>query len=361
VIDIINSVVAGNHHAQGDAPDIRADPPFNIVRLNNSLVGSADGFTVSNPSANNLPFGTDPLLGPLADNGGRTKTHAPLPGSPLVNAGDNARVPAALTTDQRGAGFARIVGGKVDVGAVEQSIAAAPRVTGVYVRGFAWQQAFRDYLQDKGLGDRDAGYLVPAGAGQLLTLPWTGIDRISVRFSAPVTAWLGAFALTNAGGSRYATEFISYDVGTNTATWGVQAPLTRDRLRLDLDEMNGPAGQLDGEWADGVHAYPSGDGTAGGAFSFALNVLPGDVNQSGSVLADDYSAVKKKFFKDTADATNTGYSPLHDVDGSGVILANDFSEVKKRFFDSLPPAAAGAAGATSPAARRIRPATLLLA
>ena len=93
------------------------------------------------------------------------------------------------------------------------------------------------------------------------------------------------------------------------------------------------------------HAYPSGDGTAGGAFRFAFNVLPGDVNQSGGVLADDYSAVKKKFFKDTADATSTdaSYSPLHDVDGSGVILANDFSEVKKRFFDSLPPAAASAA------------------
>jgi hypothetical protein len=27
---------------------------------------------------------------------------------------------------------------------------------------------------------------------------------------------------------------------------------------------------------------------------------------------------------------------FHDVDGSGSILAVDFSEVKKRFFDSLP-------------------------
>jgi hypothetical protein len=48
--------------------------------------------------------------------------------------------------------------------------------------------------------------------------------------------------------------------------------------------------------------------------------------------------VKKRFF---ASATTPGsgaaaYSPFHDVDGSGSILANDFSEVKKRFFNTLP-------------------------
>jgi hypothetical protein len=49
--------------------------------------------------------------------------------------------------------------------------------------------------------------------------------------------------------------------------------------------------------------------------------------------------VKKKFFKNTTDTTNddTSYSAFHDVDGSGSILANDFSEVKKRFFQTLPP------------------------
>jgi hypothetical protein len=32
------------------------------------------------------------------------------------------------------------------------------------------------------------------------------------------------------------------------------------------------------------------------------------------------------------------------VDGNGSIIANDFSEVKKRFFDNLPAAPAAAAG-----------------
>lgn len=42
---------------------------------------------------------TNPLLGPLADNGGSTLTHALLTSSPAIDAGDNANCPA---TDQRG-------------------------------------------------------------------------------------------------------------------------------------------------------------------------------------------------------------------------------------------------------------------
>ncbi len=47
---------------------------------------------------------TDPMLGPLQDNGGPTFTHAPLTGSPAIDAGKNF---GAATTDQRGAGFVR--------------------------------------------------------------------------------------------------------------------------------------------------------------------------------------------------------------------------------------------------------------
>ncbi len=56
----------------------------------------------------------NPQLGPLTNNGGPTLTMAPLPGSPALDAGDNALAPA---TDQRG--LPRIWNGKVDLGAVE--------------------------------------------------------------------------------------------------------------------------------------------------------------------------------------------------------------------------------------------------
>ncbi len=57
---------------------------------------------------------TDPLLGPLANNGGPTLTQALLPGSPAINAG----IPVAgVTTDQRGA--PRPLSGATDIGAFE--------------------------------------------------------------------------------------------------------------------------------------------------------------------------------------------------------------------------------------------------
>ena len=56
----------------------------------------------------------DPLLLPLADNGGPTLTHALAPGSPAIDAGNNS---AQLATDQRG--FARVVGPGADIGAFE--------------------------------------------------------------------------------------------------------------------------------------------------------------------------------------------------------------------------------------------------
>jgi hypothetical protein len=58
--------------------------------------------------------GTDPMLGPLADNDGPTFTMALLPGSPAIDAGDTGAAPA---TDQRGR--PRPVGAAADIGAYE--------------------------------------------------------------------------------------------------------------------------------------------------------------------------------------------------------------------------------------------------
>ena len=58
---------------------------------------------------------TNPLLGSLADNGGSTLTHALLPGSPAIDAGDDT---AAPPTDQRG--VARPKGAASDIGAYER-------------------------------------------------------------------------------------------------------------------------------------------------------------------------------------------------------------------------------------------------
>jgi hypothetical protein len=61
---------------------------------------------------------TDPLLGPLRDNGGPTLTHALLPGSPAIDAGDPNFTPPPFH-DQRGPCFYRVFGRRIDVGSLE--------------------------------------------------------------------------------------------------------------------------------------------------------------------------------------------------------------------------------------------------
>ncbi len=66
---------------------------------------------------------TNPLLGPLADNGGPTPTHALLPGSPAIGTGDNNGCPS---TDQRG--VPRPQGAFCDIGAYEAIVTYTQRL-----------------------------------------------------------------------------------------------------------------------------------------------------------------------------------------------------------------------------------------
>ena len=87
-----------------------------IIAGNTATISGPDLVGTIAAGSNNLTSG-DPMLGPLADNGGPTWTMLPLPGSPAIDAGiDTGSLPA---TDQRGPGFYRISGGIVDIGAVE--------------------------------------------------------------------------------------------------------------------------------------------------------------------------------------------------------------------------------------------------
>ncbi len=72
---------------------------------------------------------TDPMLGPLQDNGGPTLTHVLLIGSPAINAGDPNFTPPPLY-DQRGPGYDRVFNGRLDIGALElQSTPPTPTPT----------------------------------------------------------------------------------------------------------------------------------------------------------------------------------------------------------------------------------------
>ncbi len=68
---------------------------------------------------------TDPMIGPLQDNGGPTLTYALLPGSPAINAGDPNFTPPPFN-DQRGAPFVRVFRGRIDIGSFEAQIPPRP-------------------------------------------------------------------------------------------------------------------------------------------------------------------------------------------------------------------------------------------
>jgi hypothetical protein len=75
---------------------------------------------------------TDPLLGPLQDNGGPTFTHALLHGSPAIDAGANTGAP---DTDQRG--VPRPQGPAFDIGAYELTQASVTTATNTGTASFS--------------------------------------------------------------------------------------------------------------------------------------------------------------------------------------------------------------------------------
>jgi CSLREA domain-containing protein len=108
--NIVNTIVAGNTASEVGVPAQCKEP-----------LPSA-GHNLESPQATGLPrcfesptdLIADPLLGPLANNGGETDTMALLLGSPAIDAGDPARCP---TTDQRGVARPQLHG--CDIGAFE--------------------------------------------------------------------------------------------------------------------------------------------------------------------------------------------------------------------------------------------------
>ncbi|QDV36433.1 choice-of-anchor Q domain-containing protein [Tautonia plasticadhaerens] len=114
---LVNTIVSGDTRGEDGTPDNLGGAAPTPGSAGN-LVGSGE---VSLDPAFNLVGIDDPRLGPLADNGGPTPTHALLPDSPAIDLGIYLIDP---TTDQRG--VSRLQGITPDAGAFEFE-AAPPR------------------------------------------------------------------------------------------------------------------------------------------------------------------------------------------------------------------------------------------
>jgi predicted outer membrane repeat protein len=136
-VTIANSTVSGNSAKSGGGIYTYGTVQISNTILNAGASGenifnnggtvTSHGYNVSSDNGGGYLNGpgdqinTDPLLGPLQDNGGPTLTHMPLPGSPAIDAGDPTFTPPPFH-DQRGPCFYRVFGrprGRIDVGSVE--------------------------------------------------------------------------------------------------------------------------------------------------------------------------------------------------------------------------------------------------
>ena len=190
-----------------------------------------------------------------------------------------------------------------------------------------------------------ADYDVPVGSGQQITrIPVAKINQIIVTFSEHVTnVNAGAFQLQSANTATtypLASGGVSYNSGTFTATFLLANEIVSpDQLVLTIaDSVEDLAGNdLDGEWtpaptsvsSSGTKSFPSGNSSAGGAFSFYLAVLPGDYHGNNVTDAADYTVWRNNLGMPSGAGVASG-----DGDGDGDVDNDDYNVWRSQFgFD----------------------------
>lgn len=111
VVHVESTIVARNTCLTGPGYDIGGSLTSSTITGGNNLIGRA---RIPVPPDT---ISADPLLASLAENGGPTRTHLLLSGSPAIDRGSNL---LDREYDQRGAGFPRVKGVAADIGATER-------------------------------------------------------------------------------------------------------------------------------------------------------------------------------------------------------------------------------------------------
>ena len=115
--DIQSSIIGGNTSTYDTNQfGYYSAADFDVFSNNATVGGDHNAVMTTNIAMPADTLTDDPLLLPLADNGGPTLTHAFDMTSVALDAGSN---PDGLDFDQRGDGFARVAGAAADIGAYE--------------------------------------------------------------------------------------------------------------------------------------------------------------------------------------------------------------------------------------------------
>jgi hypothetical protein len=305
VVHVRSSIIAANTGATS-GPDVTGmfqPSGFNLIGKNE---GAEANFPAGSPNASNDLVGTsalpvDPKLDTngLRNNGGATQTIALLGSSPAIDKGTSIGLTGNLTTDQRGAGFARTFdhpsfanstgGDGTDVGAFEVTgpLSVSWKVHGATAFGIDLPLAGNVGIECRS-GGSNRDYQI------VTTFPFT---VVSVG-SASVTSGSGSVASTTFSGAQVIVDL--------TAVNNAQ------RIILTLTAVS--------------------DGTTATNASIPMGVLLGDTTGNGAVTASDIGQTKSLSGQPIA-ATNF----RADLTVSGSINASDIGLVKTTAGTSLPP------------------------
>ncbi len=236
-IQLVSSIVAHNFGSDLLGPDLT----FSSGTANN-LIGVDDTGGSFPAGASGNTTGVDPLIAPLFDNGGLTRTHALIEGSPAVDNGSN---PEGLTTDQRGDGFDRQVGAGIDIGAFEGVV--VPPITALTIN--------------------NGETIVQGEQATISAIANDEVDVTSVRFYADL----------NRNGDAEDDEFIGAD---NNGANGFSATLSSELTStLDVGSASFLAIAFDGD-------DPLGPAGASGEVIFSVRAGEGRVVR-GTTTADN--------------------------------------------------------------------------
>jgi CSLREA domain-containing protein len=232
---------------------------------------------------------TNPLLGPLQDNGGPTFTHALLNGSPAINAAENA---SETSLDQRG--YLRV--GTNDIGAFEfgGSAPMVPILSAVSRKTHGAAGSFDINLPQSGPRGVECR---TGGAG--------GNHQIIVTFASPVS--VGGLTVTSVNGQANASRSVNGNVVTINLT-GVANAQT---LTITMTNVN--------------------NGELSGNVVIPMGVLFGDTTGNGSVTASDVVQTKN-----ASGQSVSGARFRNDLNASGTINASDISAAKFSSGTALP-------------------------
>ena len=251
---------------------------------------------------------TNPMLGPLKDNGGPTFTYAPLANSPAIDRGKDMGPVGpsynATGEDQRGSVRpvtydASIVppsnGDRSDIGAVELPPGVLP-VSAVSRKTHG------------GAGDFDINLPLTGVVGVECRSGGANNDyKVIVSFASAVT--FSSAAVTDGEGTGSVATISGS--GTNTVTVDLTGVTNAQRITLALFDVN--------------------DGMNSGDVGIRMGMLIGDTSANGAVTATDVTQTKLQSGEEV-----TASNFREDVIVSGSISGTDVSAVKLRTGTALP-------------------------